>query len=146
MNKIYELVLSAGPLEKIQKHRKPMRLMCQQTTECALFIREYASRSFSRHRSFLIFISLISYGPIAKRTITSPINGHDSKVTSYLDTFARLKDDFLTESAVVTEITVFQISAKTNELLSEMKEFSTLPLLSTGIPFLTDYFQLIYNI
>jgi hypothetical protein len=60
-------------------------------------------------------------------------------VAAYLDTFAKLRDDFLTESAVVTEITVFQISAKTNELLSEMKELSRSTLLSQGVPFLIDY-------
>jgi hypothetical protein len=54
--------------------------------------------------------------------IMSPINGYTSKAASYLQTFMNLRNDFLTESAVVTEITVFQISAKTDNILSEIKE------------------------
>jgi hypothetical protein len=47
MNGMYESILSAEPLKKVEAHRKTTRLMCQQTTECALFIRDYASRTFS---------------------------------------------------------------------------------------------------
>jgi hypothetical protein len=47
MNKMYELVLATESLKKIEAHRKTMKLMCQQTVECALFIRDYASHAFS---------------------------------------------------------------------------------------------------
>jgi hypothetical protein len=47
MNKTYDLVLLAEPLNKIETHSKTLKLICQQTTECALFIRDYASHTFS---------------------------------------------------------------------------------------------------
>jgi hypothetical protein len=48
MYNIFQLVLLAesGPLEMVKAHRKATILLCQQTTECALFIRDYASRDF----------------------------------------------------------------------------------------------------
>jgi hypothetical protein len=54
--------------------------------------------------------------------IMSPVNDSSSKAALYSDTFTKLQQDFLTESAIVTEITVFQILAKSDELVSEMKE------------------------
>jgi hypothetical protein len=122
MNGIYELVLSVEPLKTIEAHRKTTILMCQQTTECALFIRDYASRSFSMYYSVskpLMLLTLLH--STANRMVASPINGYTSKATLYLETFIKLKSDFLTESAVVTEIAVFQISTKTDELLSDIK-------------------------
>ena len=48
MCNIFQLVLLAqsGPLEMVKAHRKATILLCQQTTECALFIQDYASRDF----------------------------------------------------------------------------------------------------
>jgi hypothetical protein len=54
--------------------------------------------------------------------LKSPFNRHDSKVAIYLQKFAQLRDILRTESAIVTEITVFQMVAKLDNILVEIKE------------------------
>jgi hypothetical protein len=40
---IYDLILREEQLKKIEAHRNTIKKICQQTTECALFVSEYAS-------------------------------------------------------------------------------------------------------
>jgi hypothetical protein len=50
--------------------------------------------------------------------------GYTSKVDGYQRTFKSLKQEFRDEAAIVTEIVVHQILAKTDEILLEVKDTS----------------------
>jgi hypothetical protein len=50
--------------------------------------------------------------------------GYTSKVDEYQRTLKNLKEDFRGEVAIVTEIVVYQILAKTDEILQEVKDMS----------------------
>jgi hypothetical protein len=124
MNGIYKFALSAETLQMVKTHRKTAQRMCQQTTECAIFIREYASHGFGK---FLLFLSYIHFTfahliSSAKRTLTAPIKGYKNKLVAYQAAFDNLRENFLDESALFTELTVFQISLKTENILSELKD------------------------
>jgi hypothetical protein len=51
--------------------------------------------------------------------VTTPFS---KKVDKYCDTFRKLKDDFVRETMQVTAVTVFQLSPKVDEILSELKD------------------------
>ena len=54
INDVYSFVEEAEPMKKIESHRRIISLMAQQTTECAYFIRDYAS-----NKSFCAFFSTL---------------------------------------------------------------------------------------
>ena len=54
MDDVFSFVKEAEPIKKIESHGRIIELMAQQTTECAYFIRDYATNeSFCRSTSTL---------------------------------------------------------------------------------------------
>jgi hypothetical protein len=72
---------------------------------------------------------------LVARMIKSVTTNHDSVVQQYQDTFKKLLETFRDEGTRNTELTVVQIHAKTEEVLSGLKDTSqyTLDLLSNHI-------------
>jgi hypothetical protein len=74
-----------------------------------------------RHPLCLLILS--SYlRPPAKRMLTASIKNNNKRVAAYQASFDNLKESFLNESALFTEITVFQISLKTDDMLSKLEQ------------------------
>lgn len=46
MKDIYDLMSKAEQLKNLEAHRHTVKLIFQQTAECAWFIRDYASRGY----------------------------------------------------------------------------------------------------
>jgi hypothetical protein len=122
MNGIYKFILSAETLKMVEAHRETAQRMCQQTTECSIFIREYTSHGFGKPFYSLSHTSLTHLNTLAKRTIMAPIKGYKNQITAYAGAFDNLRQSFLDESTLFKELTVFQISLKTDSILSELKE------------------------
>jgi hypothetical protein len=118
---IYDLILREEQLKKIEAHRNTIKKICQQTTECALFVSEYASHMFGtiitrKQYKYLIFIFIVG------RIIRSNISDQSGKVKAYQHTFTDLRDKFLGQSTIATEIAVFQMSAKMDGMLSVLND------------------------
>jgi hypothetical protein len=58
----------------------------------------------------------------AGRMVKGMTTPFSAQVAAYCDTFRKLKDDFLNEGALVTQITVFQLSPKVDKILSEVED------------------------
>ncbi|KIM90604.1 hypothetical protein PILCRDRAFT_1868 [Piloderma croceum F 1598] len=93
MDDIYLFVQEAEPVKKIKSHGRIVALMAQQTTECAYFIRDYATnKNFWKRALNDSFMSTV-----------------DSKIKQYEDKFKELKLAFQDHTILQTRITVSRI-------------------------------------
>ncbi|KIM75554.1 hypothetical protein PILCRDRAFT_669545 [Piloderma croceum F 1598] len=93
MDDVYSFVKEAEPIKKIESHSQIIALMAQQTTECAYFIRDYATNESFWKRAL-------------KNSFMSDV---DSGIKQYEDKFKELKMAFQDRAILHTEITVSRI-------------------------------------
>ncbi|KIM87374.1 hypothetical protein PILCRDRAFT_814882 [Piloderma croceum F 1598] len=93
MDDAYSFVKEAEPTKTIESHRAIIELMAQQTTECAYFIRDYATNKNFWERAL-------------RNSFMSDV---DSKITQYTDKFKELKMAFQDRAILQTEIIVSRI-------------------------------------
>lgn len=98
-------------MKKIPSHTKILAVMAQQTTDCAYFIRDYATKGFCMSTCTLILRKLtILFLNLGKQALENTFNKTvDSKIREYENKFRDLKDAFQGRAVLQTEITVSRI-------------------------------------
>lgn len=127
MQRAYEFVGKAGPLERIQAHVDFFEKMARATFECGNFIGEYVSTdSFGefilplkmRAKNLLIFISVAR----AMKGIVS--SKAKTQLENHMQALRSLIDQFKEDGAINTEISVVRTLALSESLVEAVDELS----------------------
>src|ERR1700761_7320132 len=97
LDDIYAFVQEAEPTRRIESQKDILKLIVLQTTECAYFIRHYASsKGFGAHLAVSIARAslYISCSSLAARIVTSFLSHADGIIKQYQDKLDELKSAF----------------------------------------------------
>ena len=112
MDDIYSFVHEAEPVNKINSHKDIIVVMAKQTTECAYFIRDYATDKNFGKSSLTLWLHSPTFllALPGKRALRNGfISDVDSKIKLYEDKFNELKSAFQGRAVLQTEITVLRL-------------------------------------
>jgi hypothetical protein len=116
MEVLYSYFVSMNSLKKEAIFEETVRKICEQTIECAFFIKGYTKYCFGSKVLAHCFPPLALIQSCPGNAIVQPLSGMNEKIKEFRDVFSKLHTQLLTTSAIHSAVVSSRILGKVEDI------------------------------
>jgi hypothetical protein len=116
MEVLYSYFVSVDSLKKEAIFEETVRKICEQTIECAFFIKGYSKYCFGSKtpaQSLSLLVLILCHSGNA---IVQPFSGMNEKIKEFRDVFTKLQNQFVATSAIHVAVVSSRILGKVEDI------------------------------
>jgi hypothetical protein len=115
MEVLYSYFASVDSLKKEAIFEETVRMICEQTIECAFFIQGYTKYCFGRKVSAHC-LQLLALMQCSGNAIIQPLSGMNEKIEEFRDVLTKLQDRFIATSTIHIAVVSSRILQKVEDI------------------------------
>jgi hypothetical protein len=116
MEVLYSYFVSVDSLKKEAIFEETVQKICEQTVECAFFIKGYTKYCFGSKASVQLLQLLVLIQCHSGNAIVQPFYSMNEKIKEFRDVFTKLQNQFVAASAIHVAVVSSRILGKVEDI------------------------------